>query len=65
MRLLLEQVTMDLSRQVILLVQEKTVENIRKLSPHDAEAYPKFLQFFDRASEILNPILLEEPPQCS
>jgi hypothetical protein len=22
---------------------EKTIENIRKLSPHDAEAYPKFL----------------------
>lgn len=41
---------------------EKTIEGIRKLSPHDAEAYPRFLQFFDRASEILNPILLEEPP---
>src|SRR5207244_11235816 len=44
---------------------EKTVENIRRLSPHDAEAYPKFLQFFDRASEILNPILLEEPPSVA
>ncbi len=44
---------------------EKTIENIRKLSPHDAEAYPKFLQFFDRASEILKPILLEEPPSIA
>jgi phytoene dehydrogenase-like protein len=44
---------------------EKTIEGIRRLSPHDAEAYPKFLQFFDRASEILNPILLEEPPSIA
>src|SRR5438874_9494027 len=44
---------------------EKTIENIHKLSPHDAEAYPKFLQFFDRASDILNPILLEEPPSVA
>ncbi len=44
---------------------EKTVEGIRRLSPHDAEAYPKFLNFFDRASEILNPILLEEPPSIA
>src|SRR5712692_10274397 len=32
---------------------EKTVENIRRLSPHDAQAYPKFLAFFERASDIL------------
>ena len=44
---------------------EKTVEGIRHLSQHDAEAYPIFLQFFDRASEILNPILLEEPPSVA
>lgn len=44
---------------------EKTIEGIRKLSPHDAEAYPKFLAFFERASEILNPILLEEPPSVA
>jgi phytoene dehydrogenase-like protein len=44
---------------------EKTVEEIRRLSPHDAEVYPKFLEFFDRASEILNPILLEEPPSVA
>src|SRR5437588_5191860 len=44
---------------------EKTVEDIRRLSPHDAEAYPKFLQFFDRASEILTPVLLEEPPSVA
>ncbi len=44
---------------------EKTVEGIRRLSPHDAKAYPRFLQFFDRASEILNPILLEEPPSIA
>src|SRR5438128_946029 len=44
---------------------EKTVEGIRRFSPHDAEAYPKFLAFFDRASELLNPILLEEPPSTA
>ena len=44
---------------------EKTIEGIRRLSPHDAEAYPKFLAFFDRASEILKPILLEEPPSIA
>src|SRR5215471_12747621 len=44
---------------------ERTVENIRRFSPHDAEAYPKFLAFFDRASEILKPILLEEPPSVA
>src|SRR5438067_3321623 len=44
---------------------EKTIEGIRKLSKHDAEAYPKFIEFFDRASEILNPILLEEPPSVA
>ena len=44
---------------------ELTMEGIRRLSPHDAEAYPKFLEFFDRASEILNPILLEEPPSVA
>jgi len=44
---------------------EKTIENIRRLSPHDAEAYPEFLRFFDRASEILNPILLEDPPSVA
>ena len=44
---------------------EKTVEGIRKLSPHDAEAYPKFLRFFERASDILTPILLEEPPSVA
>jgi len=44
---------------------EKTVENIRRFSSYDAQAYPKFLAFFDRASEILKPILLEEPPSIA
>src|SRR5437763_6176232 len=44
---------------------EKTIEGIRQLSKHDAEAYPEFLRFFDRASAILNPILLEEPPSIA
>ncbi len=44
---------------------EKTVEGIRRFSEHDAQAYPKFLRFFERASEILNPILLEEPPSVA
>ena len=33
---------------------EKTVEGIRRFSPHDAEANTKFLAFFERASELLN-----------
>src|SRR5438876_11845049 len=41
---------------------EKPVEGIKRLSLTAAQAYPKFLAFFARASEILNPILLEEPP---
>ena len=41
------------------------MEEIRRLSPHDAEAYPKFLDFFDRVSAILTPILLEEPPSIA
>jgi phytoene dehydrogenase-like protein len=44
---------------------EKTVEGIRRLSAHDADAYPRFLNFFDRASDILNPVLLEEPPSLA
>ncbi len=44
---------------------EATMEDIRRLSPRDAEAYPRFLAFFDRASEILNPILLHEPPSLA
>ncbi len=44
---------------------ELTQASIRRLSPHDAEAYPRFLAFFDRASDILNPILLEEPPSIA
>lgn len=44
---------------------EKTIEGIRRLSAHDAEAYPRFLRFFERASEILNPLLLEEPPSIA
>jgi phytoene dehydrogenase-like protein len=43
----------------------KTVEGIRRFSEHDAQAYPKFLRFFERASEILNPLLLEEPPSIA
>jgi len=45
--------------------EERTVESIRRLSPHDAEAYPRFMRFFDRASELLTPILLEEPPSIA
>ena len=44
---------------------EKTVEGIRRFSEHDAQAYPKFLRFFERASAILNPLLLEEPPSIA
>lgn len=43
----------------------QTVEGIRRLSAHDAEAYPRFLRFFERASEILTPLLLEEPPSIA
>src|SRR5260221_782792 len=44
---------------------QKTIDGIRRFSPHDAEAYPKFLEFFERASAILNPILLDEPPSIA
>ena len=44
---------------------QQTVEGIARFSQHDAEAYPEFLRFFDRASEILKPILLEEPPSVA
>ncbi len=44
---------------------ELAQESIRRLSPHDADAYPEFLRFFDRASEILTPILLQEPPSIA
>src|SRR5256714_11952622 len=44
---------------------DNTVEGIRHLSPHDAAAYPEFLRLFDRASEILTPILLQEPPSIA
>src|SRR6266849_6083637 len=32
---------------------EKTIEGVGKLSPHDAEAYPRVLALFDRASEMI------------
>ncbi|WIG59138.1 MAG: Beta-carotene ketolase [Ktedonobacterales bacterium] len=44
---------------------QKTIEEFRKFSARDAEAYPRFVRFFERASEILNPILLEEPPSVA
>lgn len=44
---------------------EKTVESIRRFSAHDAAAYARFLAFFERASEILSPLLLEEPPSLA
>jgi phytoene dehydrogenase-like protein len=44
---------------------QKTVEDIARFSEHDAKAYPEFLRFFDRASEILKPVLLEEPPSVA
>jgi phytoene dehydrogenase-like protein len=44
---------------------ERTMEEMRKFSARDAAAYPKFVRFFERASELLNPILLEEPPSVA
>ncbi|WP_376795721.1 phytoene desaturase family protein [Thermogemmatispora sp.] len=44
---------------------ELTAEGIRRFSPRDAAAYPRFLRFFERASEILTPLLLEEPPSLA
>ncbi len=44
---------------------QQTIEGIARFAQHDAQAYPEFLRFFDRASEILKPILLEEPPSVA
>jgi len=41
---------------------ERVQEEIRRFSPRDAEAYPRFERFWQRATEILGPTLLQPPP---
>ena len=38
------------------------METIRQFSPHDAEAYPRWNAFWERAASIVNPYRLRTPP---
>ena len=40
----------------------KSVETIRKHSPKDAEAYPKFIALVDTLTAFLKPLLIKPPP---
>jgi phytoene dehydrogenase-like protein len=40
----------------------RDVENIRKLSPHDAEAYPAFDAYFERIAKLAKDLLYVVPP---
>ncbi|WP_069801266.1 phytoene desaturase family protein [Thermogemmatispora onikobensis] len=53
---------LDGSYLFIRASSEQTAEGIRRFSLRDAAAYPRFLRFFERASDLLTPLLLEEPP---
>ena len=44
---------------------EKTAEEIRRISPHDAEAWPRWLDFWRRAVGILGHFILTPPPTLS
>ncbi len=41
---------------------DKTAEEIARVSPHDAESYPHWMGFWKRASRILNEHFLSPPP---
>lgn len=50
-------------RHLVLYRDEaRNVEAIRPFSAHDAEAYPRWNAFWDRASSIVNPYRLRTPP---
>ncbi|MBI4640368.1 MAG: NAD(P)/FAD-dependent oxidoreductase [Candidatus Tectomicrobia bacterium] len=42
--------------------EERNLEEIRRLSPHDAKAYPDWVAFWERAAGILHPYFLTSPP---
>ena len=39
-----------------------TLESIARISPHDAEAWPRWLEFCARSAAMFEPYLLTEPP---
>ncbi len=50
-------------RHIVLYRDEaRNVEAIRRFSEHDAEAYPRWNAFWERASSIVNPYRLRTPP---
>jgi phytoene dehydrogenase-like protein len=42
--------------------EERTVAEIRRHSPRDAEVYPRWLRFWERVLAIIEPFVLHEPP---
>ena len=42
--------------------QGRTVEEIARFSPKDAEAYPKYCEYVDRLARIVEPLLFVTPP---
>jgi len=42
--------------------QDRTLAEIAKFSPRDAEAYPRYGEHVDRLARIVEPLLLTEPP---
>lgn len=42
--------------------QIRTQESVAKISPHDAEALPKYAEFWQRAADLFDPYLLTDPP---
>jgi phytoene dehydrogenase-like protein len=42
--------------------QQRTLAEIARFSPRDAEAYPRYGDFVDRLARIVEPLLLTEPP---
>jgi phytoene dehydrogenase-like protein len=43
----------------------RTCEEIRKFSPRDAEAYPRYEDYLDRLVRFVEPLLLETPPDIA
>ena len=49
----------------IWLDQDKTVEEIRRISPHDADAYIDWMEFWTKADRIVGDFALTVPPTLS
>jgi len=41
---------------------ERTRESIAQFSRHDADAYPRYIEFWRRAAQLFDPYLLKAPP---